>query len=203
MNKRMVLTIVAVAVIVLSVVSMTRQFAKPSGQDTMGLGRAGAQAAEETSRLLNGKGRIAVIYFDPGQGGLGGVEFALRELKSKLDREKTVTLAAVERVPFDADAQQVTHVIHRLAMVDAIVLLGGAPTLRVEELAKLAKPFPKLVAVLTLGSGPTKFLLQQGVLTAAIEVDPSAPNRFVVVTTETASILDEKPAAPVKEGSGP
>lgn len=218
MNKRVLLGVVAVVVIVLSGISIWRHYVKPPVQDRLGLGMVGQVAAEETVRLVSSKGQIVVIFFDPPTRGLGGMETVLRTFQTRLRQEKAVAVVATESVPYGtvAPSQRVVELIKRHAAVDAVVLLGGDSALQMDEFTKLVPPFPKLVAVLTFGAGRTKFLLEQGILSLAVETrdqrevggaqpktqQESFATRYVVVTPETANVLEVKPPMPGATDSG-
>ena len=195
MTKQRVLLLVAVVVILISLVLIFRRVAPRGSQDLLGLNVVGEVAAEETTRLLNGRGRVVMIYFEPKGSAKAGNEFVRQAFERKLREMEGIQLVATEVIPVPAESasRQAAELVRKHAGVDVVILVGGllnvpatdaaeAPPrpadgagprltepMEVEDFVSLPRPLPRIVSVLTFGAENTKRLLEEGIVTVAIE----------------------------------
>jgi len=210
MTKQRVLLLVAVVVILISLVLIFRRTARPAAPDLLGFSVVGEVAAEETARLLNGQGGVAVIFVDPSGGGLPGMEVVQRALAKKLRQGTGLRITSEDVVSYGAQelSRQVVELVKKRAAADAIVIVGGTTKLHTEDFTSLPKSHPKLVSVLafgpgevlqlfeteTLGLAVTSRVREAPVTTGALSVRDSFAAQFVVVTaTNTDELVPEQP----------
>jgi hypothetical protein len=148
--------------------------------------QVGRVLAAETVRVLGGRGGIVVlrtrVATDPADTVLGpatetffrvlGRAPGLRILATEedeynpLDQEAGWTRTTMEPARFAAFLER-----HRDA--DAVVLLGGTPRLRIQDLEKLPSPRPRIVSASILTT-PERWLLEERVIDSAIVLQPHA-----------------------------
>lgn len=146
----------------------------------------GAVAAEETARLLGGRGRVLVLARDTGPDQDPSAEAELRALRRALKPHAEIKIV-VERIPVTPllmmstggglPPDQLFQALHTHAKVDALVLFFGFPQLDAPELAAFQQSGVKTVVVSSLRPG-YKQLLERRVIHAAIvpRPDASAPS---------------------------
>jgi len=173
-KQRVMLLVAAGAVILISLVLIFRRTARPAPPDLLGFSVVGEVAAEETARLIGGRGRVVVIYFEPAGGAMRRTFESLRgAIESRIGNMAGIQVVARENVTLDSvtDSRKAADLVLKHGGVDAIVLVGGQSSIGSGPFLGFQQSVPgaKLVAVLTFGSEETKRLLEAGILTLAIE----------------------------------
>ncbi|MCG3146807.1 MAG: hypothetical protein PCFJNLEI_00241 [Verrucomicrobiae bacterium] len=203
MNSRQkILAVVAVATIIVAGFLIGKRYVNPGVKDTLGLKTVGEVAADETSRLLDGKGRIAVIKVESGLG--QPTELIWRGFAAALKKQTGIQVVAEEIVPGSPanTSAHVREVILKHSALAAVVLLGGSGDVQFTTLKDLPAPQPRLVSVLTFDLGQAVHLFEGGILVLGIAERPigkrdpallsSFETQYAVVTAETVKSVKEE-----------
>jgi hypothetical protein len=178
MNKQSFALIAALLAIFGSVLSLYFSQRDP-GIDVKPYQALGAVAAEETAKLLGGKGSVVIMAADLGEykNLAPMLDAKINSFRKTLKRAGGVTLIAIERVRIHPPSlgrvgefmlpDQLTRVIEKHPRVDAIVSLVGLSPLTDQETRMLKQNATKLV-VASGYDGTYKQLLQTRVLQLAI-----------------------------------
>ena len=135
--------------------------------------------AQETSRVLNGAGRVVVVMLDPQEA--PHMQAALAEFTQNLEKLGGMTIEGTETITM-AELISLCHIpapmyfswLNKHRGIDAFVSLIGTPALEAGDLAKLPATLQKFVAVSPCGTEHTE-LFQAGVLNTIIVRQASAP----------------------------
>lgn len=210
--KRPLIALVSILVIAASVISIYLTQRRPTPKINMKPFEAvGEVTAEETVKLLSGRGRVLVIAYDADVPAMKApIDFFQNSLKSS----PGITIAATETIKMDPmeaygpemmglSADKFFELVSKHSGVDAIVSFVGAPYFQDKDWSRLKQGLPKLVAVSTFGL-QVKQLLQQRVVQVAIVprfTPPEQPDKepttrrewfdkfYMVVTPENAAQL--------------
>jgi hypothetical protein len=139
----------------------------------LALGRA---AANETARLLDGRGRVVVVGWHPGSSRyrLTDQRLRLREFERALRKHPGLRLLDIELVPLHKihpTTKRMSGVFEAIVAAhpdaDVIVSLVGVPDLTDEQLARLEDGLPQFVVVTDLVAGLPAFF-ERNLVTLAI-----------------------------------
>jgi hypothetical protein len=175
----------ALVVMAASGVMLYRFFAKPNADhSTQNLLQAYAQTtAQEVARLLGGRGEVVVLTWGPPSddagrpGGAPDVQAVCQELqraglKVKARHPVPPVKAGYDIVWTDEDYRAV---LEQYPQVAAIVSFVGTPQLSAQNIRGLPSARPKLIVVRSAQPKPTRLLLEQGVVDAAVLPQVAAP----------------------------
>ena len=189
-NRPLVVT-VCLLVIAVSLVCIIRRCHPSSAPSQIGLdvdAILGATLANETAKLLGGKGRILIVALDTTQGAIPPAQRQLAGFQNALTKHPGLTVVAtgvVEPDPvkvladgeFGIPAEKFRELLGKYAGADAIVSFVGAPKLTDREAGQLSHGLPRIVASYGLGyQGPElEMLLARGIVQVALVPNPSPP----------------------------
>jgi len=143
----------------------------------------GAVTAEETAKLLGGKGSVLVMARDTGENKNPSVEAQLKAFRQTLKKhsgvrlvEMGVTLTAMQMMATGGGVppEQLFKALETHPNLGAVVLFFGFPQLAGLELEALKKSGAKLVVVSSLRPGYRKLLEQQAIHLAIVPRDDPA-----------------------------
>ncbi len=172
----------------------------------------GKVAADETARLTGNRGKVAVWRLRLDNKYNRTVDAAVSEFKHELRKFPDLTVVAIEEESVSTGGDlpvgivapspaRFLELVERYKQADALVLVGGVPTLDAAQIKKLPKTRPRIVMA-SIFNVPGRNLLEHGV--AQVVIAPrdhppaqgkleSAAQRFdymyVVLTPETAATL--------------
>lgn len=183
MERRTIISIVAVIVIIGSVVSLFFTMGKRLPTATVapfiGVGQA---MAEQTGKALDNRGRILVLQHD-GNNRPNSLLAAQNQAFTKRLKElgtieitATETITPEEQLPFVTISRaQFDATLRKHPGVDAVVSFVGLPPYDPQNPLTLPTPAPKIIVYLDMAL-PTKRYLADGVVTAIIgpQVGPLA-----------------------------
>jgi hypothetical protein len=149
----------------------------------------GEMAAEETARLLGGRGQVVIVTFDPSKVRMPPARMVAAVLKAEMKgfnnaikKHNNLTVLATESVEvphlgaFYPDsglpADRFFELVEKYRAADAIVSFAGLPLLQEQDFNKLRTTMPKIVAVASFGSGPYQKLLEARVVQVVIVPRP-------------------------------
>ena len=143
----------------------------------------GTVTAEETAKLLGGKGRVLIMVRDTGPDKNPSVEAELKAFQQTLKQHAGLSLV-VEKVAVTpmlmmstgggVPLDQLFKALETHAKVDAVVLFFGFPPLSDSELAALKKTGVKTVVVSSFRPGYQQ-LLERKAIHLAVVPRPDAP----------------------------
>jgi ABC-type sugar transport system substrate-binding protein len=185
------------------------QFAGPKTNDVLHIG-VGQALAEETAKVLGGKGKIMVVTIDSGKFPdlkvqMDTFQKAIKKL-GKIEVERTFTLETEEKLKYRTGAglsgRRFLRIVGKSAEADAIVSFVGAPEITAEEAGSMKK-WPKFIAE-ARSPDKLKGLFEKKLIQVAVvsrfefpSPGPARPrtsaewftNRFQVITESNASSL--------------
>jgi len=173
----------------------------------------GQITAEETSKLLSGKGKVVLVVMDTGKYQSKPLESQIETFKRTLEKQNGVILVAIEKLEMNdlmmagpemgLPGELYLKILQQHPDVDAIVSFVGAPRLSDDQIDELGEKIPKLVAVVGMPMGLKRYFEDQLIQVAIVprfEPQPQGGKKpetlrewfdqtYTVVTTENYSSL--------------
>lgn len=173
-KRKQIVATVAILVIVGSLISlyftMVPRAPKINRLPFIGLGQV---LAEETSKAINGRGRVVAVVTEAHTGSESPLHDQFVEFQKTL-KAGGVELAATESVPLEENsismgvsAQNLDAILKKHAAVNAIVLLVGLPELGVQPPITLPARHPAIITLQATPSGARSYL-ERGIATVLI-----------------------------------
>ncbi|MEI6082686.1 MAG: hypothetical protein WCS70_00115 [Verrucomicrobiota bacterium] len=179
----------------------------------------GEVVAEETVRLLQGRGQVVIWTLDTSRTKNPFIEKMVASFQETLRQRSRISLLGQETIPFDPaspmivrglDVDQFHRLLHKHLSVDAVVSFAGMPPLTAEQIQELPEPRPKIIVgydPVMSPAGPRRLLIKQDVVQVTIEpclaplttpAKATTPREwfdrsFRVVTATNASTLPSSP----------
>ena len=177
-NRRTLVVVLCLAAIAVSGVLIARSWRGriPSEKAYVdyfsGIGRV---AARESARLLDGKGKVGVIYLDMAQGGGGIAQKQIDAFEKELAGQKGVALAAQLKLAPSTEvldplnlltARRFVDFVQKNPGLDLVVSFVGPPAISASEAARL-QPKPRVLVATLMEPVAGDHLFANGLVVAA------------------------------------